>query len=140
MAKVLLIDDCSEFRARARFTLERAGLEVIEARDALAGLQRAVEDRPDCVVVAAALAGLDGLDVAKRIAEEPATAGLPVVVSGEFADAALRRAATAAGARVRLSRTYRAGDLVEPVRNALWTAGVSWLSEEAGPAAEPTAL
>ena len=140
MARVLLIDDCSDFRAWARCILEREGLEVIEARDALAGLQRAVEDRPDCVIVAAALAGLDGLDVAKRIADEPATTGLPILVSCELADASLRRAVTAVGARVLLSRMARAADLIEPVRDALWTAGVTRLSEDARPAAEPTAL
>ena len=36
MPHVLLIDDCPDFRAWARCTLEREGLEVIEARDALA--------------------------------------------------------------------------------------------------------
>ncbi|MCR9097273.1 MAG: response regulator [bacterium] len=140
MASVLLIDDCPDFRAWARCTLEREGLEVIEARDALAGLQRAVEDRPDCVIVAAALPGLDGLDVARRIADEPATTGLPVLVSCELADAALRRAVMAVGARVLHSRTSRAADLIEPVRDALWTVGGARLSEEARPAAEPAAL
>ncbi|MGB0621689.1 MAG: response regulator [Myxococcota bacterium] len=126
MARVLLIDDCPDFGAWARCTLESEGLEVIEARDALAGLQRAVEDRPDCVVVAGALPGLDGLDVAARIAQEPTTAGLPVLIACDPAEATLRGAARAAGAQDLLPRTGRAADLTQPVRDALWAVGVAW--------------
>lgn len=129
MARVLLIDDCCDSRAQARCLLEGEGLEVIEARDALAGLQRSVEDRPDCVVVAATLPGLDGFDVAGRIAREGATAGLPVLVSCDRSDASLRVAARAAGARDLVVRSARGEDLAGPVREALWAAGVTWVAE-----------
>ena len=131
VARVLLIDDCPDFRAWARCTLEREGLEVIEARDALAGLQRAVEDRRDCVVVADTLAGLGGLDVASRLVDEPATAGLPVLLSCEFAEAALRRDAKEAGVHALLPRTGRASDLCEPIRAALFCAGLPRSAEGA---------
>jgi hypothetical protein len=41
---LLLIDDCPDFRAWARCTLEREGLEVIEARDALADFVGPIRD------------------------------------------------------------------------------------------------
>ena len=52
MAHVLVIHEQDDYREWARHVLKRAGLEVIEARDALAGMQRAIEDEPDLVVVA----------------------------------------------------------------------------------------
>lgn len=125
MASLLLIDDCPDFRAWARCVLEREGFTVIEARDALAGLQRAVEDAPDCIVVAEDLSGLDGLDVAARLADEPATRGLPVLVAGEATDPERRRRAQLAGARGRVLRTGRAGDLVAAVCAALLPVGIS---------------
>ena len=131
LPSVLLIDDCPDFRGWARCTLEREGLEVIEARDALAGLQRAVEDRPDCVVVAASLAGLDGFDVAERIARAPETAGLPVLLSCDRLEPVSRGAARDAGASGLLLRSFREADLTGPVRDALWAAGVAWLAERA---------
>ena len=131
MASVLLIDDCPDFRGWARCTLEREGLEVIEARDALAGLQRAVEDRPDCVVVAASLAGLDGFDVAERIASAPEAAGLTVLLSCGRLEPVSRGAAKASGAVGVLLRSFRTTDLTGPVWDALWAAGVSCLADGA---------
>ncbi len=129
MPRVLLIDDSPDFRAWARCTLEREGLEVIEARDALAGLQRAVEDAPDCVLVSDTLAGLDGFDVTQRIASEVATSELPLLVCCDHADPELRRDAKEAGAQGLLPRTYREADFVGPIRDALWSAGARWIAE-----------
>ncbi len=139
MARVLLIDDCSEFRVWARRTLERDGVEVIEARDALAGLQRAVEDGPDCILVSAELAGLDGFDVASRIANDPSTAGRPVLVAAERTDVPLQRAATRAGARGLLARSFRPADLLGPVREALWASGARRIAAETRRLAESAA-
>jgi len=127
VARVLVIDDCQDFRDWARCVLEREGLDVIEARDALAGLQRSVEDAPDLVLLAQDLSGLDGLDVASRLSQESATCGLPVLVSSECVDGALRRAARSVGAQGVLPRSYRAADLAGPVRDTLVAAGVTWI-------------
>ncbi|HKK51600.1 MAG TPA: response regulator, partial [Myxococcota bacterium] len=67
MIRVLLIDDCDEVRETMRMLSERAGFETLEARDGLAGLQRAVEDEPDLVLVKAELPGLDGFDLQARL-------------------------------------------------------------------------
>ena len=50
--KILVIDDCTEDRSRARRVFERAGLFVIEARDGLAALQSAVEEAPHVILLA----------------------------------------------------------------------------------------
>jgi len=130
MARVLVIDDCPDHLEWTRCALQAVGVVVIEARDALAGLQYAVESTPDLVVVSAALGGLDGLDVAGRITSEPESRGLPVIVMAERPDATMHRAARDAGAEAVIPRSYRRADLVGPVRERLWDAGITWMATD----------
>ena len=127
MARVLVIEDRQDFRAWARCTLEREGLIVLEARDGLAGLQRSVEDAPDLVIVSESLSGFTGVEIAERLASEPATRELPVLVVSERPCAATVRAATMAGAQGVVARSFRAIDLVAPVSESLWACGVTWM-------------
>lgn len=120
MARVLVIDDCGAFRSAIRFILERDGFDVLEARDALAGLQRAVEDAPDLVLVASELSGLGGLDIAARIASEPSTRGLPVFVTHDRPDDAIERLVRAAGGHGVVARSASASEWLSLIRDALW--------------------
>jgi len=100
MIRVLLIDDCDEVRETMRMLSERAGFETLEARDGLAGLQRAVEDEPDLVLVKAELPGLDGFDLQARLRADAQTAHIPVLVcsDSEALRAGVRPPAVHAGA------------------------------------------
>ena len=61
MASFLVIDDSPDFQIAMREAFEDRGHQVLQAFDGLAGLQRAVEDDPDVIVVAGGGAGLGGL-------------------------------------------------------------------------------
>lgn len=80
MIRALIVDDGGAALRTLSRGLARAGFEVLEARDGLAGLQRAVEDRPDMIFVRAELDGLDGFDLCARIHAEPETRSIPVLV------------------------------------------------------------
>ncbi|MCA9504038.1 MAG: response regulator [Spirochaetaceae bacterium] len=80
MARVLVIDSRPAFRLLAHRILRDAGHDTIEARDALAGLQRAVEDVPDWVLVEASLPGLDGVEVGRLLRASESTRRLTVIV------------------------------------------------------------
>lgn len=127
MARVLVIDDCQEYLDRAKRILQCEGLEVIEARDVLAGLQRAVEDVPDLVLVSESLSGMNGLEVCERIANEPTSRGIPVLVMADADPSALRSRAMRAGAAAVALRGCRAAELRGSVRQSLVMAGVHWL-------------
>lgn len=105
MMKVLVVDECPVFRETARCILECEGFEVLEARDGLAGMQRALEDTPDLIVLDLGLSGLDGIDVCSRLREEKETRGIPIVIWSSSMDPMDRLRAAEAGASAYVART-----------------------------------
>ncbi len=75
---VLIVDDHAGFRASARALLELQGFEVVgEADDGEAALDAAARLLPDVVLLDVQLPGMDGFEVAERLAVTP---GAPRVV------------------------------------------------------------
>jgi signal transduction histidine kinase/DNA-binding response OmpR family regulator len=78
--RVLTIDDEETFRYIIRETLGTAEYELAEAPSAQEGLAMVPEFRPDVVLLDLNLPGLDGYDVAARLAERQAAARVPVII------------------------------------------------------------
>ncbi len=119
MARILLIDDQRVFLDRARALLGREGHDLIEATDVLAGLHCAVEDAPDCIVVDLGLAGLDGLELCRRLGAADETRSIPLVVWGDVGADDAGRLAREAGAFAYVDRVRTPSALVGLVRRAL---------------------
>ena len=88
--RVFLVDDHAGFRRAAADFLASGGCEVVatagsgeEALEALAGAGA----RPDVVLLDCRLPGLDGVEVAERIATLPDAP--PVILISSYADAAV---------------------------------------------------
>jgi DNA-binding NarL/FixJ family response regulator len=85
-ATVLIVDDHAGFRASARALLDAEGFMVIgEAGDGPGALEQVHVLRPDVVLLDIQLPGMDGFEVAERIAADP---GPPAVVLISSRDAA----------------------------------------------------
>jgi two-component system response regulator EvgA len=70
---VLIVDDHPSFRSVARMLLETEGYDVVgEAPDGEAALELAGELKPDVVLLDLGLPGIDGFEVARRMAPGPA--------------------------------------------------------------------
>ena len=79
MTKVLVIDDEAPIRLLCRVNLEAEGIDVVEAPDGPAGIERAKEERPDVILLDVMMPGLDGWRVAEELLEDPATSAIPIV-------------------------------------------------------------
>jgi len=104
---VLIVDDHSGFRARARRLLEAAGYDVIgEAADGASGVEAARRLTPDLVLLDLQLPDTTGFAVAAEITgTEPAPA--VVIIStrdaADFADLAVRNGARGFVSKAELS-------------------------------------
>lgn len=78
--RILLCDDESHILNAAEFKFKRAGFEVFTAADGEEGWQVVQQQHPDVVITDCQMPRLDGLGLAERINNDPATTGLPVIM------------------------------------------------------------
>lgn len=76
---VLYIEDNPLNMRMVRKTLANLGYDMIEAIDGLSGLDIALRQRPDLVLVDVNLPDMDGLEVMARIKANPQSASIPVI-------------------------------------------------------------
>jgi two-component system phosphate regulon response regulator PhoB len=90
--RVLVVEDEPDIGALLAFHLEREGFQVLRSRNGLDALQQARSRPPDLVLLDLMLPGIDGLEVCRRLRQDPATAALPIVMltaKGEEVDRVL---------------------------------------------------
>jgi two-component system alkaline phosphatase synthesis response regulator PhoP len=68
--RVLAVDDEANVLRLVQIKLGKAGFEVLTARDGEEGLQKAIEEKPDVVILDVMMPKLDGYSVLKRIKTE----------------------------------------------------------------------
>ena len=78
--RLLVADDDRDIRELVAFKLEHAGFAVETVGDGVSALERARADHPALVVLDVMMPGLSGMDVARQLRADPATAGIPVIL------------------------------------------------------------
>jgi DNA-binding response OmpR family regulator len=78
--KVLVVDDEDDIRHFLELVLRDRGYEVFVAAGGEEGLERALEVRPDLILLDIMMPVLDGWEVLRRLKERAETAGFPVAV------------------------------------------------------------
>jgi CheY-like chemotaxis protein len=126
--RVLVVDDSAAIRTLCSASLQRAGLEVLEAEDGLRGLERALADEPDLVVLDVKMPGLDGFELAARLRREEQTRATPLVfLTGESTQANWARA-RALGVLAHLTKPFDPAALVSLVAGVLAERGHAQLA------------
>jgi len=77
---VLVVDDDSGIRDSLAACLEAEGFRVATAANGAIGLEEVQVARPDVVIVDLIMPVMNGQQFVARLREDPATAGLPVVL------------------------------------------------------------
>ncbi len=79
--KILIIDDEDDIREVAALSLESiAGWEVVTASSGAQGLARAIEHRPDAILLDVMMPGMDGPTTFRELRKNPATDKIPVLL------------------------------------------------------------
>lgn len=93
---VLMIDDSEDQLDLYGLVLQES-YRVLLAGTGERGLQLAKAERPDAIVCDLAMPGLDGWEVCRRLAADPVTAPIPIVILTATCDPLLAQKAAAAG-------------------------------------------
>lgn len=79
-AKVLVVDDSRELVDLLCEQLEKNAFQCLRAGEGLGALRLARAERPDLVILDLMLPGLGGLEVCRRLRQDPRTAEVPVLM------------------------------------------------------------
>jgi|APFre7841882630_1041343.scaffolds.fasta_scaffold27459_2 twitching motility two-component system response regulator PilH len=80
MACILIIDDSPTEIFALRRMLEGGGYEVLSASNAETGLAKARHEKPDLILMDVLMPGMNGFQATRRLAKDPETAGIPIIV------------------------------------------------------------
>lgn len=119
---VLVVDDTAQIRLLLRLNLELEGLDVEEATDGAACLERlsdVTRPRPHVVTVDAVMEPVDGWTAVGRIRADPRLADLPVVMITASVQANQRARAEAEGVDRFVDKPFDPATVVEVVRELL---------------------
>src|SRR5271154_3639790 len=87
MPKILIVEDEPNMVSGLRDNFEFEGYEVITAPDGIAGLERALTDSPDLVILDVMMPRMSGLDVCKQLkSKRPATPIIMLTARGQEVD------------------------------------------------------
>jgi DNA-binding response OmpR family regulator len=77
---ILIADDDPDILALVSFRLERAGYEVVQARNGEEAVQVALARRPDLAVLDVMMPRVDGYEATRRLREHEETRRMPVIL------------------------------------------------------------
>ena len=77
---ILIVDDEKDIVDLVAFNLEKEGHGVLKAHDGERALQIARAKAPDLIILDLMLPGIQGIEVCKRLRQDPATAQVPIIM------------------------------------------------------------
>lgn len=97
MKRILLIEDNETNMYLIGFILRKNKYEVIEVRTGEEGVELAIKNKPDLIIMDIQLPGIDGLETTRRIRESEADGEIPIIALTSYAMADDKEKALIAG-------------------------------------------
>lgn len=118
--RVLIVDDNADLLGSLTFALNTAGGFLVEtAADGVEGLIRAVELRPDCMVIDVKMPEIDGLQLVRALRGDPQTASIPLIILSALVQEQDQVKGLLAGADQYLTKPTKPQILIEAIRRAI---------------------
>jgi len=78
--KILLVDDSSTVLLMERMILSKSEYDVVTAKDGQEGVEKALAERPDLILMDVVMPRMDGYEACRRIREQEDTRAIPVIM------------------------------------------------------------
>jgi DNA-binding response OmpR family regulator len=123
MAKILIVEDEPNMVSGLRDNFEFEGYQVITAPDGVAGLERALSETPDIVILDVMMPRMSGLDVCKQLkAKRPSLPIIMLTARGQEVDKVV---GLELGADDYVTKPFSIRELLARVKAVMRRAGVS---------------
>lgn len=128
MAKILIVEDEPNMVAGLRDNFEFEGYQVISAPDGVAGLERALSETPDLVILDVMMPRMSGLDVCKQLkAKKP---GIPIIMLTARGQEVDKVVGLELGADDYVTKPFSIRELLARVKAVLRRAGTTAKTQE----------
>jgi len=114
--KILIVDDNVDSRELVVKILKHSGYQTVEAVDGEDALEKAVEERPDLILMDRSLPKIDGYEVTRRLKSQKALKDTPIVALTAHAMRGDREKALEAGCEGYISKPINVRALPEQVK------------------------
>lgn len=119
--KILVVDDSQTDSFFIGGLLRRAGYAVEFACDGVDGIEKAIEQKPDLIVMDIVMPRLDGFGATTALANNRETKAIPVVMCTTRGHPADKAQGMALGARAYIVKPVNPQELIDTVRSVLET-------------------
>lgn len=85
MARVLIVEDNENNMELISFILEASGDETLKAMNGLTGIEKALSEQPDYIILDIQLPDIDGFEVLKRIRAAKEGKNIPIIAMTSYA-------------------------------------------------------
>jgi twitching motility two-component system response regulator PilH len=118
-ALVLIVDDSPTHIAVVRQSLEAAGFRIAVATTGREGLERAIELRPDLVLMDIVMPDMNGFQATRELSRNPATQHIPVILASSKSGDSDRVWGLRQGAVEYLTKPFDPSELLASARQAI---------------------
>jgi two-component system cell cycle response regulator len=119
MKKILVIDDLPENVFLLQDRLENEGYEVITAYEGKSGLNKAITEQPDLILLDIMMPDITGLDVCKKLVSNEETSYIPIILVTAKIEAEDIKEGLEAGAFDYIKKPFNRIELLARVKSAL---------------------
>lgn len=117
--RILVVDDEVAIVRVLRDRLEMEGFEVLTAYNGSEGVEIALKEQPDLIIMDITMPNMDGLTAAKLLREKPETAHIPIVMLTARGQESDEQAGYQAGAVLYFTKPFSTRQLVREIRSIL---------------------
>ena len=119
MKKVLVIEDNEINLYLMRTILQKLGYLIIEARDGARGVELAIAEKPDLILMDIQLPVMDGYEATKKIRAIEETRDIPIIAITSYAMVGDKERTLKAGCNVYIEKPIEPKSFIEEIKKYL---------------------
>ena len=119
MKKILVIDDYPDNVFLLKERLERENFTVVKAFDGETGIQTAIEEQPDLILLDIMLPGMSGFEVCKELTSRAETKSIPIILLTALIEADSIKQGLQVGAYDYIKKPFNKTELIARINSAL---------------------
>jgi DNA-binding response OmpR family regulator len=117
--KILLVDDSETILQMEQMMLRTNPYELIMARDGEEGVAKALDSKPDLILMDVVMPKMNGFEAVRRLRENPCTSDVPIVMVTSKAEAESMEAGYVCGCNDYIVKPIDRLELLAKVKNLI---------------------